>query len=68
MTWTLFVLITFAIQPGETFPVQRLIELENISTQQNCREIGQGISSFYRTEGYVSSMPECVRITPDFQL
>tara|TARA_R110000737_G_C14394945_1_gene453044 strand:- start:5 stop:214 length:210 start_codon:yes stop_codon:yes gene_type:complete len=66
VTWTLLVLITFAIQPGETFAAHRLIEVENISTQQHCREIGQGISSFYRTEGYVSSMPECIGITPTF--
>lgn len=66
MTWTLFVLITWVVQPGES-SVQQLYQILNIESLEHCRQIGQQIARFYRAEGLLSSMPECVRITPDFQ-
>jgi hypothetical protein len=62
MTWTLFILITsLSGQPGEAYPTQQLIQLDHISSQQHCLEIGQGISSLYHIEGI---RPECIGILP----
>jgi hypothetical protein len=61
MTWTLLVLITWAIQPGEAFPREQLIQVDRVSTREHCQELGQGITSFYDTESTVSS---CIGVLP----